>query len=228
MEKNLTPEELKTLKLFSYYCLGFGCNEVNYTVNMYDCEVDWLEENAFCADDDGYSFAQRIEMYDKITDLIKDISQDIVDSGAFDDTDCNSSNLVFNFDNKERKLNVKGYYSVMIDKPGAIVEEEENFTSEVTEFMESLKSQNIDFFTVNFDGGGDSGQIEPVGSNGIRITRGVEDYLYEMLSNFGGWEINEGSHGTFHFNVEPGNIELEFYEHSMEDETLGTLFSCNY
>ena len=194
MEKNLTPEELKTLKLFAYYCMGYGCNEVNYTVSLYNCEIDWLEKNSYCADDDGYSFTQSIEMYDKIKNLVNEISQEIIDAGAFDDTDCGSASLIFNFDNKERKLNVKGYYNVMIDKPGGIVKEEDDFTPAVTEFMESLKSQNIDFFTVDF----------------------------------GGWEINEGSHGTFHFNVKSGNIELEFYGHSMEDETIGIVFSCEF
>lgn len=229
MEKNLTPEELKTLKLFAYYCMGYGCNEVNYTVSLYNCEIDWLEKNSYCADDDGYSFAQSIEMYDKIKNLVNEISQEIIYAGAFDDTDCdNSASLIFNFDNKERKLNVKGYYNVIIDKPGGITKEEDDFTLAVTEFMESLKSQNIDFFTVDFSGGGDSGYIDKQGSNGIQITPGVEDYLYQMLSFFGGWEINEGSHGTFHFNVKSGNIELEFYEHSMEDETIGTVFSCEF
>ena len=229
MEKNLTPEELKTLKLFAYYCMGYGCNEVNYTVSLYNCEIDWLEKNSYCADDDGYSFTQSIEMYDKIKNLVNEISQEIIDAGAFDDTDCdNSASLIFNFDNKERKLNVKGYYSKMINIPGGIVKEEDDFTPAVTEFMESLKSQNIDYFSVIFDGGGDSGYIDKQGSNDIQIAAGVEDYLYEMLSDFGGWEINEGSHGTFHFNVKSGNIELEFYGHSMEDETIGIVFSCEF
>ena len=185
MEKNLTPEELKTLKLFAYYCMGYGCNEVNYTVSLYNCEIDWLEKNSYCADDDGYSFAQSIEMYDKIKNLVNEISQEIIYAGAFDDTDCdNSASLIFNFDNKERKLNVKGYYNVIIDKPGGITKEEDDFTLAVTEFMESLKSQNIDFFTVDFSGGGDSGYIDKQGSNGIQITPGVEDYLYQMLSFF--------------------------------------------
>ena len=29
----------------------------------------------------------------------------------------------------------------------------------------------------------------------------VEDYCYTVLEDFGGWEINEGSNGNFHFNL---------------------------
>ena len=69
-------------------------------------------------------------------------------------------------------------------------------------------------FTVEFTGGGDSGYIEDYGSmkgnEQVTITENLNDVMYKMLENYGGWEINEGSQGTFFVNPTERSIRLEF------------------
>lgn len=45
----------------------------------------------------------------------------------------------------------------------------------------------------------------------------IESVCYETLENVaGGWEINEGSYGTFHFDVKKRKVNLDFNERVIE------------
>jgi hypothetical protein len=84
----------------------------------------------------------------------------------------------------------------------------------------------------NFNGGGDSGYIEDEGqadfkSGFIRMAPGLEDMMYGMLSDYGGWEINEGSSGTFTLDLDSEELFLNFQwnlEESIENEVLSAKF----
>ena len=117
--------------------------------------------------------------------------------------------------------------------------------------FDALHDTRIVSINVDFDGCGDSGQInsieyfdyddkvlpEPSGKiKGSKLPAGhvwnnntnnleelpereagfnelVEQICYDRLgANHGGWEINEGSYGTFKFDVLNRKIELEFNE----------------
>jgi hypothetical protein len=68
---------------------------------------------------------------------------------------------------------------------------------------------------VQFDGGGDSGYIEDElyldeGKETFNIPPTLMDKLYNLLSENSGWEIDEGSQGTFYIDPEEMLITLEF------------------
>lgn len=83
-----------------------------------------------------------------------------------------------------------------------------------------LKEKDIKSLYVDFTGGGDSGYIEDyveVVNNNDEVSKEIlsdfgllENYLYEMLGDYDGWEINEGSQGRFYVNVEDRLINLFF------------------
>lgn len=107
-----------------------------------------------------------------------------------------------------------------------------------------LEKEGIASFEVEFNGEGDSGQIEgislaeklltrkikgckvkngtrwdpttqtssPVWENDVTLQSIIESVCYDILENFGGWEINEGSYGTFNFDVKERKAGLTMNE----------------
>jgi hypothetical protein len=106
--------------------------------------------------------------------------------------------------------------------------------------FDALSSTAITHITVEFDGEGDSGQIEDMlayngndqvpfpaleittesisfGSSITRTSRSsllkeaIEGICYDYLeSTHGGWENNDGAYGTFELDVGKRSIDLEF------------------
>lgn len=115
-----------------------------------------------------------------------------------------------------------------------------------------LEQEGIASFEVEFDGSGDSGQIEsisldekllkrkiegckvkngsrydpvtktssPVWEHDVTLQSLIEGVCYDILEdNFGGWEINDGSYGTFSFDVKKRKAGLTMNERVMEVNT---------
>ncbi|MGL4441742.1 MAG: DUF6878 family protein [Bosea sp. (in: a-proteobacteria)] len=108
--------------------------------------------------------------------------------------------------------------------------------------------------TVEFDGEGDSGQIETIEatdasgapcelpanlmlvhhavwgepesrSHEMTIPELIESLAYDLLSDtHGGWEINDGSYGIFTFDVAAGSITLECNVRFVDSEQHTTTF----
>ena len=84
------------------------------------------------------------------------------------------------------------------------------------EIRKFLKEQNLDEIFVDYNGSGDSGYIEGQfrsGNNSGDLPAEIEDIAYQLLEEFGGWEINEGSSG----NIRMSNDEIEI-EHEWNVE----------
>ena len=119
--------------------------------------------------------------------------------------------------------------------------------------MTALKEAGITSITVNFDGVGDSGQIEEViayqgdtpanlpnpgieirlafwGDPEIKTTvdplpEAVEALCYGYLEQtHDGWENNDGASGEFTIDVETDAIELEFHARIVDVETSNYTF----
>jgi hypothetical protein len=82
--------------------------------------------------------------------------------------------------------------------------EGDNIYNVFLEVRKFLENQNIEEMTVDYDGGGDSGSINKVYTtpgqtpNNI-VSDDIENICYELLEDFGGWEIDEGSYGEIIF-----------------------------
>jgi hypothetical protein len=116
-----------------------------------------------------------------------------------------------------------------------------------TSLFDALAAAGITTVIVNFDGCGDSGQIEMIeakagddvvplptiqieiasavwGSATIgRQTRPMEEAIeilvYDVLSqNHGGWENNDGAYGEYTFDVAERTITLDYNERHMESD----------
>lgn len=220
----ITESQAKTLKLFSYYCMSHGSSEVNYDIYVSDGSNDWHED--YCLGTDG----TRIELYEAISNVINELCDE---HNLYDTIDYeNRGNLRFNFDCKERKLKVTASEVVMRNNELGDEKLEDDLPSVVIEFLNELKSEGISEGTVEFNGGGDSGEIYDsleTEKGNFKIERGVEDFLYRWLGEFyGGWEINEGSHGNFVFYTDNNSVQLDFNEHTEDEEDLGQVFYTQF
>lgn len=91
--------------------------------------------------------------------------------------------------------------------------------STMTLVQNFLDENNINYFEVNFSGGGDSGELNDNGSDKeddpsetIGYPDELENFFYDKLeSSFGGWEINEGSSGKIILDRNNLTIEIELY-----------------
>jgi hypothetical protein len=116
-----------------------------------------------------------------------------------------------------------------------------------TALFDALAAAGITTVIVNFDGCGDSGQIEmiearagdgnhPLPAVEIEIAsaqwgsatidrrfrpvgEAIETVVYDVLSQtHGGWENNDGSYGDFTFDVTERTITLDYNERHMESD----------
>lgn len=225
MEK-LTEQQIKTLKLFSYYCQANAADEVDKSVYINNCEVNWS--------DDYFRpplSSRTVEGYETINNLLDEITDKLIDE--FDDCELGGE-IRYNIDCIERKINAEILQLVYNEETTVTEYELEVIDDEsINDFFETVVKNNNDIGVVNFDGAGDSGYIDKSivfgGSSRYKLPEKVLGYLYEILgSNHGGWEINEGSFGNFEFDYVNKRIVLNF-NYRMEDYfNLGSKFYAEF
>ena len=86
---------------------------------------------------------------------------------------------------------------------------------EVGKFLDEIKATSA---TVGYSGGGDSGAVdnnyESENGSGM-IPTNIENICYDLLEEYGGWEINEGSQGNIVFTK--NEIEVNHEWNTQED-----------
>ena len=114
---------------------------------------------------------------------------------------------------KDRTLTVFSLYTVYgEDGPYEEYDEGENAIKACEQF---IKDGYTGVLTFDFSGGGDSGYVEEIGrsntSDGnVNLNKLADDVCYSLLSNYGGWEINEGSQGQIYFDLDKKMSTIEF------------------
>ena len=98
------------------------------------------------------------------------------------------------------------------------------------EFIEKMKKDYGNTLTINYNGGGDSGQIDDYGKNesddDVRLNRDIEYTGYEIIDLYhSGWENNEGGDGRIVFNFEEKTVMLSHNQNYEGDfnENLGEI-----
>ena len=103
-------------------------------------------------------------------------------------------------------------------------EEGDSMYEEFLEIDKILTELNIDDMIVSYEGGGDNGFIssEYTTENGQSgdVPTEIENICYNILSEYGGWEINEGSQGSF--TITKDQINHDHYW-NVEESDLGPI-----
>ncbi len=205
----MTDKQKSIFELVSKYAQSRGCEYIEIDI------VPWTREPY-----NGRSVGCGTEEYEKKEKMPFDISELITEytnENLSDVDDENLSGLNFRLYPKTRTVTISGTYQEIVDGPSGEIIRDKDEDENLKEIMEFLESEGIyPFAEVDFSGGGDSGYIEDYLSvnDGRKVDSasvpGLNDYLYEMLSEYGGWENNEGSFGNFTIDSRAGTITLNF------------------
>jgi hypothetical protein len=90
--------------------------------------------------------------------------------------------------------------------------------------FKDLREAGVAIVTVEYDGSGDSGDVQDVtledakgNKMGVDFDERCRSATYEALEcRHGGWEINEGSFGNVVFDIRNGKVRFEHNERVME------------
>ena len=213
----VTEEQLKSLKLFSYYLQSHGIKTAVIEYYLEYCQVDYSSNTAHSRD------GSSAELYDAIEKTLLDI---IEANNLADMDDCdNRGALTFHIDCEERTLEAEVYETVYgtRDMSDSIeVNELKDLEDKITleSLFSKIKEEGKPSTTrVYFNGSGDSGDIDGHTQDGTALPNDVLHYFYRWLENFyGGWEINEGSQGYFAIDTDESTIFLDFQENTEENQ----------
>lgn len=146
-----------------------------------------------------------------LTKILEERSQDIPEESESWDSYGSLSSVSVKIYPKERKVKVYGVYQVSVT-----LDEQIDDVEMPDAVVTIMNTWDITSGRIDFNGGGDSGYIEESFDGGEQVPAIVQDWCYDQLESLhGGWEINEGSDGSFEFDLRNGIINLN---HTMNTE----------
>jgi len=197
MNLELSPEEIKAVKQFFVYIKSNGADTASIDANFEYGNISYV---GGMYGDNG----RVIPKFPPVEPIIEKIF-DKIDIDEFEDNfhsgenDVDFFNVDLIFDAVSKKIIVECSYSTP--------DEEEAFDESDIDDMNVFKEyidRGVSEIVCTYNGGGDSGYVDgdmAVDGEREEVPAFIEDMCYDALSNFGGWEINEGSQGNIVFNL---------------------------
>ena len=237
MKGILTPEEKQYLRRISNYLGSMGMQDGNIEIEMDNQEefdydnVSWDYvthfTNNYNADIPSglIPILQKIMKYCDDNNLIKEPDYD----------DMNYQRLEYDIDIDSKKINFTRLWSFYTRGDGSSLTWEDESGKELfgnweeAGVLEDLTIPDDGILTVQYNGSGDSGYLESsFNETGDGVPAAMEDWCYRELSdNYSGWEINEGSDGSFIFNFHDMTIEL-IHTENIEDNASDTYYEESF
>jgi len=198
------------LNIVNKFFLNQGCKKVTLTIDGFYASMSPSLSNQpyqfFC---DGKRNFAPVPVEPMAIDLINQVNEFYAPDS---DDEYYDFDLFIYPENKEIEL--KGNYTKYVTGD---IQNYEYFTedySQLNTVFDKLDDEGSDIIAVQVDAGGDSGWINPeqTDMNGkiIDLSEELQDFCYSVLTNFPGWEINEGSHVIFEFYPSVRMVKLEF------------------
>ena len=222
------PETIKNFKLLHYILLSNGLTGISNDFYVdYDGNVDY-HFAPWTGKGNAYDIIPN-KLFDFLDNFFDTIKDNVLDSLEANDESRATVSCEYLTKDKtfiiEENVQTMGYESYS--------QEFEIDEKELLEDMVQWKEDGKLKIRVDFNGGGDSGYIDEVGlindgNDKYDLSAVWETKLYNILEqNHGGWEINEGSEGTFTIDNENQIIELDF-RMNLEDSSTGYEFKHQF
>ena len=236
MEGILTPEDKKVLRFVSRYLNSLGIQDGQLESEVYDAydglDLSDIDVREFTHFSNNYNTEVPEQLY-PILEKIMPVAQLKYDRLGIrtDGNDINYARIDFDIDTEKQEISISYWYSYYSMADGDSTTVEESDDDSVNEIIDSVRQVcgEHDYVELRYNGSGDSGYIEGSFEDpSEEVPANVEDYCYRMLeSNYGGWEINEGSQGTFYFDLVDRSITLHHTYNTEETDTY-TLFEESF
>jgi len=236
MKQILTPEEKQYLRRTSNYLQSMGMREGYFEIELeqeastidYD-SIEWKYVSHFS---NNYSADIPEGLLPILKKVVKYVAS--LDNLNNDIEDLSFQRIEVRIDSfhKEIFVNHEFFYygrgeehSIDYDSK----EDKEIFDKWIDEDLEDVEVPSDGILRLDYDGGGDSGYInnefQPTGD---AVPAGIEDWCYQQLeSRFGGWEINEGSDGSFIFDFNNSVVTLN-HTYNTEEHESDTLYEESF
>ena len=231
MKSILSIEEKKYLNRVCRYLGSLGMKDGSIEIDLdnsyFDCD-DFVWEHVT-----HFSNNFSAEVPEGLIPILQKIFNHICNEDLFEAPDVdyiNYERINIDIDCTTKELSVNhdySYYeSAEVESISHSLEEDDDDENlkEVFETLENDEDLKDRQLVLHYNGGGDSGYLEDDFTNGDSVPTDVEDYCYEMLeNNFGGWEINEGSHGNFQIDLDKKEITLNHIS-NIEENARNTIW----
>ncbi len=205
-------QQLKVvLNLFNNYLEKVKCDEATFSLDAWQLNMNY---KSFYCGDKGMLKAP-IPMDNFIEDYM-DYLKGTGDLEQFsEDGDHEFYGYEFIVLRENRKVKIMGEYSTYVegDTHDGFLDTDE-LPENILKFLEELDESGHGEFEVMCTGGGDSGFVEDDGrtrkDDNYKTPSDVENYCYQLLEQFPGWEINEGSQSEFYFDGRKRAVSFKF------------------
>ena len=233
MQPQVTPEQLKSLKLFSVYLQSYGAETAVKEYYIEGCSIDWEEENFQSPD-----ISTSIETYAKIDEVLNEIIQtnELIENAT---TDCDlRGQLTIEIDCNERTLIAEAMqweYSSEGSSDSKTLEEiseefDEDTYNEVLRLFKQIGEDGEG--EIKFQGGGDDGEIEDeidINGSSERVPKLIGDMVYQWLTDTGlDWYNNDGGQGSFIFRPKHSEIVLNVEQNYEENVNVPLNFEIHF
>lgn len=216
----MTPKQKSIFELVSKYVSSRGCEYLEIDVDPWNF-TPYNGRNFGCG-------TQAYENTQKLPFDISEIITEYISENTSDVDEDNLNSLNFRLYPKSNRVMISGTYQEIVDGPSSEMEKHKEDDEMLKGIMDELENEGVyPYADVDFSGAGDSGYIDETlhvhsGSKpSVSLNKfpNLESYLYEMLSQYGGWENDEGAFGSFTIDTRRGAITLNFTwnEYAYED-----------
>ena len=233
MQPQVTDEQLKSLKHFSFYLQSYGAETAYKEYYIESCGLDW-EDEQFHSPQTNIS----IETYAKIDEVLTEI---IESNELFENTttDCDlRGQLTLEIDCIERTLtaiaNQWEFESNGFEFSKTLEEISEDYSeetyNEVLRIFEQIGENGEG--SASFQGGGDSGALDgdiDINGSSEDMPKLIEDMLYHWLEETDvDWYNNEGGQGSFIFSPKNSEIYLNLEQNYEENVNVPLDFKIRF
>jgi hypothetical protein len=218
----MTPKQKQIFDLTLSFGKKMGCKKMVFSGDFYNYPHEIFDGRSFfCqtgSENEGKTVKLPFDPSEVFNEFIAEKNIEI------EEYDSSIGSIELSLDIEERSGELIANF---INYEGGEMNTQERKDEKVTEAIKKLtKEHDIQKSAyITFTGGGDSGYFDEFRIDGDFVSSEVPGYLddigYEMLSNFGGWEIDAGSYGRLYFYPETNTAELQFQwvEEKEEPET---------
>lgn len=206
----LTTEEKKILNTYSKILQKFGIDKSFFSMSYSYGAFEYDSEN-FEIPISYNNFKHDIPVFDLLLELPQRIF-DKLNLSDYINEESNWQTIYFTIYPSKKIIEITNEVAVSDTSYEEYIVTFENMTEEEINGFEEMKlACDCPLDSVEFSGGGDDGYVESRTDEGYDVDGRVEDLFLNMLNeNQGGWEMNEGSQGTFFLNYKENNITLNF------------------
>jgi hypothetical protein len=203
--------------------MGMKYGDIIFEMESDDEEISY-SENYFPTHFDNNYVA---EIPNGLVPILKKIIDHVDDSNLFSnvpdgsDIDYQRFEITIDGEGFKKEISLTHIFSYFGDGDSQGVEYDEIMEEWEKEGVFNMTEIPEDgYLTLKYNGGGDSGYIEDRFESGQTVPSIIEEWCYrELESNFGGWEINEGSQGEFEFDFNEKIVTLGHTYNTMVDES---------